>query len=85
MLISFFFSFSQNKKKPAAAVTAKTSGEASAILEAKKKATLKAKKTVTSKSEAKEGGLGGADYVNLMMGGRSKAREEAAKLPMDLD
>jgi len=62
------------------------SDEASAIQEAKKKASLKAKKTATSRPEAKEGGLlGGADYVNLMMGGRGKAKAEAAKLPMDLD
>jgi len=29
------------------------------------------------------GVLGGADYVSMMMGGRKKARQEAAKLPSD--
>ncbi|ESK95784.1 hypothetical protein Moror_12396 [Moniliophthora roreri MCA 2997] len=52
---------------------------------AKKKANLKekAKATATaSQSKRKEGGrvLGDVDYVSLMMGGRRKAKEEAAKL-----
>jgi len=39
-------------------------------------------KALQHKSE--EGGvLGGADYVSIMMGGRRKARQEAAKLPND--
>ena len=29
--------------------------------------------------------LGGADYVELMLGGRRKAAAEAAKLPQDAD
>ncbi|TFK24989.1 hypothetical protein FA15DRAFT_591588 [Coprinopsis marcescibilis] len=50
---------------------------------AKKKTTLKDKSS-KSKSENREGPvLGGADYVALMMGGRRKAKAEAAKLPTD--
>ncbi|KAG5637360.1 hypothetical protein H0H81_004824 [Sphagnurus paluster] len=50
---------------------------------AKKKANLKDKTSKRgSGSSAKDGGvLGGADYVDLMMGSRKKAKEEAKKLP----
>ncbi|TFK40769.1 hypothetical protein BDQ12DRAFT_721386 [Crucibulum laeve] len=48
---------------------------------AKKKATLKGKASTKGKGDGPV--LGGADYVSLMMGGRKKAREEAAKLPKD--
>ncbi|KAJ7451544.1 hypothetical protein FB451DRAFT_1566075 [Mycena latifolia] len=49
---------------------------------AKKKAGLK-QKVAAGKGAAPSGGhvLGGVDYVNLMMGSRRQAREEAAKLP----
>lgn len=47
----------------------------------KKKATLKEKTTKgRSAGSAKDGVLGGADYVTLMMGSRKKARQEAQKL-----
>ncbi|KAJ3554862.1 hypothetical protein NM688_g2887 [Phlebia brevispora] len=50
--------------------------------EQKKKAGLKAK--AHRRKPGSEGHvLGGADYVELMMGGRRKAREEAAKLPQE--
>lgn len=50
--------------------------------EQKKKAGLKAK--AYHRKPGSEGHvLGGADYVGLLMGGRRKAREEAAKLPKD--
>ncbi|KDQ62669.1 hypothetical protein JAAARDRAFT_467694 [Jaapia argillacea MUCL 33604] len=49
-----------------------------AVVSSKKKAGLK------GKAEKRKGGeghvLGGADYVSLMMGGRRKVKEEAAKL-----
>ncbi|KZT27369.1 hypothetical protein NEOLEDRAFT_1176793 [Neolentinus lepideus HHB14362 ss-1] len=48
-----------------------------------RKANLKGK---TGKRNNNEGHvLGGADYVDLMMGGRRRARAEAAKLPQDED
>ncbi|TCD70744.1 hypothetical protein EIP91_001773 [Steccherinum ochraceum] len=54
--------------------------------EQKKKATLKAKTKAPLRKPGSEGHvLGGADYVELMMGGRRKAREEASKLPKDED
>jgi len=53
--------------------------------EQKKRAGLKAK--AASARRRKDGAegpvLGGADYVDLMLGGRRRAMEEAAKLPMD--
>ncbi|PSR71988.1 hypothetical protein PHLCEN_2v12198 [Hermanssonia centrifuga] len=55
-----------------------------APVEQKKKAGLKSK--VHIRKPGSEGHvLGGADYVGLLMGGRKKAREEAAKLPQDQD
>ncbi|CAE6414938.1 unnamed protein product [Rhizoctonia solani] len=50
----------------------------------------KADKARKLKSKPSKGGveghvLGGADYVTLMMGSRTKAREEALKLPVDDD
>ena len=45
---------------------------------------MKAKASVTKRAPGQEGHvLGGADYVELMMGSRRKAREEAKKLPVD--
>ncbi|KAI0771109.1 hypothetical protein BD413DRAFT_476290 [Trametes elegans] len=62
--------------KPKAAVSAQTPQEQ------KKRAGLKAK--AGKHKRAGDGPvLGGADYVGLMLGGRRKAREEAAKLPQD--
>ncbi|EPQ51038.1 hypothetical protein GLOTRDRAFT_49381 [Gloeophyllum trabeum ATCC 11539] len=47
----------------------------------RKKANLKDK---AGKRKSSDGPvLGGADYVDLMMGGRRKAKVEAAKLPKD--
>ncbi|KAG6853934.1 hypothetical protein C0991_012426 [Blastosporella zonata] len=48
---------------------------------AKKRATLKGKTTKNGSGVTDAGVLGGADYVDLMMGGRRKARQEAKKLP----
>ncbi|KAF8645164.1 hypothetical protein AX16_007992 [Volvariella volvacea WC 439] len=54
------------------------------IQAAKKKASLKAKATKSSQNNSQEKGvLGGADYVTLMMGGRRKAKAEAALLPKE--
>jgi len=71
------------------------------VSSAKKKAGLKAKVRAKVKAKTKpvsgepslpsssgtttEYVLGGADYVELMMGSRKRAREEAAKLPTDSD
>jgi hypothetical protein len=77
--------------------TTKTHHKSSSAAEAssaKKKASLKAKVRAKSKTKAAavlpsssgsagEHVLGGADYVELMMGSRKRAREEAAKLPVD--
>jgi len=51
---------------------------------AKKRSSLK-EKVKKDKALASSGGgvLGDADYVSLMMGSRTKAREEAKKLPRD--
>jgi hypothetical protein len=57
-----------------------SSSQTRQVQAAKKKAGLKDK--TKSKTAGKVDGsvLGGADYVSLMMGGRKKAKEEAAKL-----
>lgn len=47
---------------------------------AKRKASLKGKSKSNNSGSTEAGVLGGADYVSLMMGGRRKAKEEAAKL-----
>ncbi|KAI0081616.1 hypothetical protein K474DRAFT_1587395 [Panus rudis PR-1116 ss-1] len=66
----------QQSSKPVAA--------APAPQEQKKRAGLKAK--AHRRKDGSEGHvLGGADYVELLMGSRRKAREEAAKLPKDPD
>ena len=62
----------QHQSKPLAASTPQ---------EQKKKANLKSK--ATKRKEGDGPVLGGADYVELMMGSRRKAREEAQKLPKD--
>ncbi|TRM64162.1 hypothetical protein BD626DRAFT_401781 [Schizophyllum amplum] len=61
-------------QKPSATASAAT------IQHSKKKANLKQK--AQQQGRAADGPvLGGADYVDLMMGSRKKAREQAAKLP----
>ena len=50
--------------------------------EQKKRVSLKAKASKRRK-DAEGPVLGGADYVELMLGGRKKAMAEAAKLPRD--
>ncbi|CCM03333.1 uncharacterized protein FIBRA_05462 [Fibroporia radiculosa] len=55
----------------------------SAAQEQKKRAGLKAKVGKRRKDDAEGPVLGGADYVDLMLGGRRKAMEEATKLPRD--
>ena len=46
----------------------------------------KAKATARRREGERDGPvLGGADYVELMLGGRRKAAAEAAKLPQDPD
>ncbi|KAL4245552.1 hypothetical protein ABKN59_010340 [Abortiporus biennis] len=57
----------------------KVASAAPAPQEQRKKAGLKAKATKRKDGEGHV--LGGADYVELMMGGRRKAKEEATKLP----
>ncbi|KAG6878504.1 hypothetical protein C0993_005433 [Termitomyces sp. T159_Od127] len=47
---------------------------------AKKKANLKGKTAKSNSGSSGKGLLGGADYVDLMMGGRRKAKLEAQKL-----
>ncbi|KAI0915698.1 hypothetical protein AcV5_003548 [Taiwanofungus camphoratus] len=51
--------------------------------EQKKRAGLKAKAGKRRNNDAGGPLLGGADYVDLMLGGRRKANGEAAKLPRD--
>ncbi|KAI8978870.1 hypothetical protein BD414DRAFT_421486 [Trametes punicea] len=67
---------SQAVPKPKAVVAAPTPKEQ------KKHAGLKAKAS-KHKREGDGPVLGGADYVELMLGSRRKAKEEAAKLPKD--
>ncbi|KAL0575297.1 hypothetical protein V5O48_006674 [Marasmius crinis-equi] len=58
-------------------------GQAPQVQHAKKKANLKEKSKATSQQSNRSEGehvLGDVDYVSLMMGGRRKAKEEAAKL-----
>lgn len=70
---------SASANKPSA-----TSTSASAAAAAAKKRSLKAKAVSTKRAPGQEGHvLGGADYVNLMMGSRKRAKEEAMKLPVD--
>jgi hypothetical protein len=72
---------STTSHKPAA-IAVVTHHSQSAPSEQKKKSGLKAK-AYKRKPDAEGHVLGGADYVELMMGSRRKAREEAAKLPKD--
>ncbi|KAI0820460.1 hypothetical protein BC628DRAFT_1330340 [Trametes gibbosa] len=54
--------------------------------EQKKRAGLKEKAGKHRRSGDDAGPvLGGADYVELMLGGRRRARAEAAKLPREVD
>jgi len=78
---------SKTLKKPAA-----TTPIAVAIRGDGAQAQAKSAKSVAMKRKAARKGagaatdkhvLGGADYVDIMMGSRKKAREEAAKLPRD--
>ncbi|KAH9939821.1 hypothetical protein B0H21DRAFT_698208 [Amylocystis lapponica] len=52
-------------------------------LEQKKRAGLKAKAGQRRKDDTEGPILGGADYVELMLGSRRRAMEEAVKLPQD--
>lgn len=98
-LIPFLYNNSKQKKtasslseapkastRPASASANKpsaTSTAAAAAASAKKRS-LKAKAVSTKRAPGQEGHvLGGADYVNLMMGSRKRAKEEAMKLPVD--
>ncbi|KIP09695.1 hypothetical protein PHLGIDRAFT_86299 [Phlebiopsis gigantea 11061_1 CR5-6] len=54
------------------------------VSEQKKKASLKAK-AAKRKGPSEGHVLGGADYVELLMGSRKKAREESTKLPKSPD
>lgn len=79
----------QKQKKSTSAPTAtalqvsgKASATQSAVQEQKKRANLKAK-AIKPRKDAQGPVLGGADYVELMLGSRRKAMEEAAKLPQD--
>ncbi|KAI5119202.1 hypothetical protein M0805_004457 [Coniferiporia weirii] len=60
-----------------------TASKVQAAAGAKRKAGLKDK--AAAKRGAGDGGhvLGGADYVDLMMGSRRRAQEEARKLPAE--
>ncbi|KAN0123458.1 hypothetical protein V8E52_002790 [Russula decolorans] len=74
--------------KPAAVHTAAAAAAAASVSSAAKKAKLKkGNKRVKLRSTATgaTGGhvLGGADYVDIMMGSRRRGREEALKLPRD--
>jgi len=80
--------FHKRTKKTSAPTTptghpaTKPSSAAPSAQEQKKRAGLKAK-IVKHRKEGDGPVLGGADYVDLMFGGRRKAMEEAAKLPRD--
>ena len=59
-----------------------------AVASSKKKAGLKEKAAAATgkRKPGTEGRvLGGADYVDVMMGGRRKAKSEVLRLPMDED
>lgn len=58
------------------------SEQSATITAAKKKAALKGK-TGNRKPGSEGHVLGGADYVDIMMGGRRRARQAATKLPQD--
>lgn len=77
--------FSQ-AKQPATASTQRGQKvvAAPAPSEQKKRAGLKAK-AARRKGPSEGHVLGGADYVELLMGSRKRAREEATKLPKDLN
>ena len=82
---SFNFDIQKTNSATSASSNPKQVSAASAPIEQKKKATLKAKSKSVRKPGSEGHVLGGADYVELMMGGRRKAKEEAAKLPKDDD
>ncbi|KAI0769824.1 hypothetical protein C8Q74DRAFT_1369083 [Fomes fomentarius] len=63
----------------------KPAASAPTAKEQKKHAGLKAKASRHKRAEGDGPVLGGADYVTLMLGGRRRAAEEAAKLPKDPD
>ncbi|KAJ7643951.1 hypothetical protein FB45DRAFT_896503 [Roridomyces roridus] len=79
-------------KRPKNLKKASTSNTAAAVVSSggaqaqaqnsRKKAGLKQKATPKG-SESQGHVLGGADYVSLMMGGRKRAKAEAAKLPQE--
>ncbi|KAA1469795.1 hypothetical protein DENSPDRAFT_879215 [Dentipellis sp. KUC8613] len=79
-----------HKRAPKKATSGTTSSGANrgehtaAAAQAKKKAGLKEKAVKLRKpGSSDEPVLGGADYVDIMMGGRRKAREAAKKLPRE--
>lgn len=88
LLLITFYQHKKDKSTGAsgsasASVTASTTTSAQ-VQAAKKRATLKNKTTkMHGSSSAKDGVLGGADYVALMMGSRRKAQQEAQKLPQN--
>jgi hypothetical protein len=72
--------------KPAPAATAVASAARKAKLKGKgRRAPARRSSSSTSVSASAGGGhvLGGADYVDIMMGSRRREREEAQKLPRD--
>jgi hypothetical protein len=81
--------------KPAHATAASSSSSTTAVASAAKKAKLKGKtrrapaarrSSSSASASASAGGgrvLGGADYVDILMGSRRREREEAQKLPRD--
>ncbi|KAI0755349.1 hypothetical protein C8Q80DRAFT_1095598 [Daedaleopsis nitida] len=83
----------QNKKttstarsvsQPTVTPTAKQTIATTTIQEQKKRAGLKEKAKASKHRRDGDGPvLGGADYVELMLGSRRKAAVEAAKLPTD--
>ncbi|KAH9851634.1 hypothetical protein C2E23DRAFT_732666 [Lenzites betulinus] len=73
---------------PSASTTpapSKAAASAPTPAEQKKRAGLKEKAKASTHRRSGDAGpvLGGADYVALMLGGRRRARAEAAKLPVD--
>jgi len=73
-------------KPAAAAVTVVASASAKkAKLNSRSRNIRKRAKLGSSSSTGGRRVLGGADYVDLMMGSRRRAREEALKLPRDTD
>ncbi|KAJ7069565.1 hypothetical protein C8F01DRAFT_1245764 [Mycena amicta] len=73
---------SKKTSSSTASTIAASNGPQAQAQAAKKKAGLKQK--AAPKTSTAGHVLGGADYVDLMMGSRKRARAEAAKLPREL-